>query len=95
MIEAARELDIAIEDEQTMCVIVDCDCDGSTSAAVFINYMYHYYPNVKIDYILHTGKQHGLADLDLDYLSTYDVVICPDSASNDYRQHKYLQDRHT
>ena len=95
MIEAARELDIAIEDEQTMCVIVDCDCDGSTSAAVFINYMYHYYPNVKIDYILHTGKQHGLADLDLDYLSTYDVVICPDSASNDYKQHKYLQDRHT
>lgn len=81
----------AIDKNQKMCVVVDCDADGFTSAAIFINYLYMINPEYgeSIDYILHTGKQHGLADV-IDKVENYEIVICPDSASNDYEFHEYL-----
>lgn len=79
-----------------MCVIVDCDCDGYTSAAIFINYLYDIFPEYvesNLIYIHHEGKQHGLADTIALIPEDIELVICPDSASNDYEQHKILFDR--
>lgn len=42
---------------------------------------------------MHEGKQHGLSDVDISDLIVKKVrlVICPDSASNDYEQHQILK----
>lgn len=75
------------------CIIVDCDVDGYTSAAIIINFLYSLYPDYvehHVIYLHHLGKQHGLADMvDLIPENT-GLIICPDSASNDYIQHEYF-----
>lgn len=68
-------------------IIVDSDVDGFTSAAIMQLYIKKLWPDTKIDYFLHSGKQHGLEDhIDnlLNDTPHYDLIICPDSASNDY-----------
>lgn len=83
-----------IKNNKDVSILVDCDCDGLCSAAILINYLYELFPQWvanHLTYILHTGKQHGLTD---DYcfqeLMKSDLIICPDSASNDYEQHKEI-----
>lgn len=75
-------------------VQVDSDCDGYTSAAALINYLNMWCPNFvhsHIYYRLHTGKQHGIIpDTVPDNIQ---LVIAPDSSSNDYEQHKELKNR--
>lgn len=81
-----------------MVVIVDCDCDGYTSAAIFINYMHDLftgYVENYLTYYVHDSKQHGLSDC-IDWVLNVEnlgLVVCPDSSSNDYTEHKILKDR--
>lgn len=82
-----------IKNNKSMLVVVDADCDGYTSAALWMNYFYlafeDYYSN--IHYFIHSGKQHGLNDC-IEEAKNYDVIILPDSSSNDYSYHKILRD---
>ena len=43
---------------------------------------------------MHSGKQHGLSDINISDLIQrgFRLVICPDSASNDYEQHQALKE---
>lgn len=71
-------------------LVVDCDCDGFSSASLLANYLYKYFPSwveENLDFYIHSNKTHGLSDC-CDYIlgKKYDLVICPDSASNDYEQ---------
>lgn len=81
----------ALDKNKSMLVVVDSDCDGFTSSALWINYFYlafeQYYPN--IHYYIHSGKQHGLNDC-IDEAFKYDVVVLPDSSSNDMNYHQKL-----
>ena len=76
-------------------MIVDSDADGYTSSAVLINYLHNlfpYYVENYISYQMHEGKQHGII---LDKLPKDDdikLIICADSSSNDYEQHKVLKE---
>lgn len=77
--------------------VVDSDADGITSSAILINYMEQYlkniFPNFSIDYHIPDGKEHGL-DTIMDILTPerkYDIIILPDSSSNDYEFHKILK----
>ena len=83
----------AVKNNKSMLVVVDADCDGYTSAALWMNYFYlafeDYYFN--IHYFIHSGKQHGLNDC-IEEAKNYDVIILPDSSSNDYSYHKILKD---
>ena len=83
----------AVKNNKSMLVVVDADCDGYTSAALWMNYFYlafeDYYFN--IHYFIHSGKQHGLNDC-IEEAKNYDVIILPDSSSNDYSYHKILRD---
>ena len=76
-------------------LVVDCDMDGYTSAAIMYQYIMDVNGAVTIDYILHDGKQHGLSD-HIKYLMNndkhYDLVILPDSSSNDYVYHEQLKE---
>lgn len=83
----------AVKNNKSMLVVVDADCDGYTSAALWMNYFYlafeDYYFN--IHYFIHSGKQHGLNDC-IEEAKNYDIIILPDSSSNDYIYHKILRD---
>ena len=82
-------------------VIVDCDVDGNTSAALLLNYLHILFPawvENNIEYAFHSGKQHGLNDI-VKYLVDdnvhFDLIICPDSASNDTDECKLLKEDNT
>ena len=75
-------------------IVVDCDCDGYTSAALLANYLYDAFPSFvlnNVEFFLHDSKQHGLSDC-VDLAMEYDLIILPDSSSNDYEYHQKLQE---
>ena len=88
-----------IENNSHIRVYIDCDVDGFTSAAIFINYMQEVicpdHSKVEISYHIPEGKEHGLETV-MDELTKNgqicDLIIMPDSSSNDYEYHKILSD---
>ena len=77
-------------------VVVDADCDGFTSSALLLNYLHDLYPDWvenKVEYILHTEKQHGLND-HINYLlkAHPSLVIIPDAGTNDVKECQQLQE---
>lgn len=78
-------------------IVVDSDNDGYTSAAIIYQYTIRLNCHCKIDYWLHEGKQHGLQD-HIDRLMgencEYDLIILPDSSSNDATYHDMLDEVH-
>lgn len=90
---AANKIIEYCKNNKNITVIQDSDVDGMTSTAIICNYIYKVF-NIEPIIILHDGKQHGLADLDLDAIAAKtDLLIIPDAGSNDYDQHKYLHDK--
>ena len=78
-------------------IVVDSDNDGYTSAAIIYQYTKRCNPNIRVDYWLHEGKQHGLEDHINKLMETdvnYDLIILPDSSSNDVKYHDMLDDIH-
>lgn len=78
-------------------IVVDSDNDGYTSAAITYQYTKRLNPECHVDYWLHDGKQHGLADhIDklMDANCQYDLIILPDSSSNDAKYHDMLEEIH-
>jgi single-stranded DNA-specific DHH superfamily exonuclease len=66
--EAASIIYKALKNNERISTVVDPDVDGFTSAAIIINFINNYFPkyiNENFYYVLHSGKQHGLADIDL------------------------------
>lgn len=91
---AAAILIKTISENKNTLIVVDCDCDGYTSSAVLINYLHDLFPNWvenHLKWFLHEGKTHGLSDV-MEYIYNHDIdlVICPDSSSNDYSEHENL-----
>ena len=89
---AARMLIQCIGENRLALVVVDSDCDGYTSSALLINFLHDLFPawvENNLSYFIHEGKQHGLSDC-VHLASDYDLVILPDSSSNDYEYHKML-----
>lgn len=92
--EAATALIKTINQNKTGIIVIDCDADGMTSAAILVNYLYKLFPywvTNNLKWIMHEGKQHGLADV-INLVKDSDLILCPDSSSNDYEQHKLLHD---
>lgn len=84
-----------VEKNEKCLIVVDSDCDGYTSAAILINYLYKHYPDWvenNVSWFIHSGKQHGLSDC-IEEALKYNLVICPDSASNDYEFHTILKNQ--
>lgn len=73
-----------------------CDVDGMTSASILTNYLFmlnSHWTQSNVTHIMHEGKQHGLSDVMNMILSDTSLVVCPDSASNDRKQHKILVEK--
>ena len=82
----------AYKNKSKVLIVVDCDCDGYTSAALLANYLYDAFPSFVLKYVeffLHDSKQHGLSDC-IELAMEYDLIILPDSSSNDYEYHQKL-----
>lgn len=79
-------------------LVVDPDVDGYTSSAVVWLYMTKQLQGYKdfnftLEYHIPEGKEHGL-EVVIDELlpeKKYDLIICPDSSSNDYSFHEALK----
>lgn len=80
-------------------ICVDSDVDGFTSAALVYCFLKNNYstkyPNFSLDYHVPEGKEHGLKTLMNIFTSgekICDLIILPDSSSNDYEEHKILSE---
>lgn len=78
-------------------LLVDCDMDGYTSAALFYLYCRDVIckqHNLPFNVTIHTpvDKSHGLEAVikELKTEKKYDLIVCPDSSSNDYEYHAIL-----
>lgn len=83
---AAAALISTINSNSPALVVIDSDCDGFTSSAILLNYLHDFFPSWvqnKVTYILHEGKQHGIADHINTIQYQYKLVIIPDAGSND------------
>lgn len=92
--QAAKLLGHAIAEQKKIFLPIDPDCDGYTAGALLLNYLYMVVPEFVLNNITwwhHSGKQHGLQDC-IDEALKYDLVICLDSASNDYEEHALLKE---
>ena len=94
MKDGARMLIKHIQANDKIFVLIDVDCDGMTSSAALINYLNMLFPaytQSHVIYYMNEGKIHGIhADTVPDDIK---LVICPDSSSNNYEDHKILRDR--
>ena len=91
--EACSLLLETIEGNKRILLIVDSDTDGITSAAIIYHYIMALDKDASIDYLLHSKKQHGLEDhieTILESPVVYDLIIQPDSGSNDKEYHEQL-----
>lgn len=89
--EGAKMLIKHVSQNDKVLIQVDSDCDGYTSAALLMNYLYCLFPsfvNNNISYRVHMGKQHGIIPDTIP--EDVKLVIAPDSSSNDYEAHEYL-----
>lgn len=91
----AELLEEVISHNGSILLVVDSDMDGFTSAAIMYQYIKDINSEVNIDYVLHDGKQHGLSDHISQLINSethYDLVLLPDSSSNDYVYHEQLKE---
>ena len=97
LLKAAQTLISVISQDARALVIVDSDCDGFTSSALLINYLYDLFPawvQNNLDWFIHSGKQHGLSDVNVEWAAAnYSVILCPDASSNDYEYHLAFIDK--
>ena len=95
--QGAKWLEETLNKENSkILIVVDCDVDGFTSGAIVWNYIHAIAPMQELSFILHEHKQHGLEDCCqkiLDDNIDYDLIILPDSSSNDFKYHELLGER--
>lgn len=83
-----------LENDSNILFQVDSDVDGYTSSAVGWNYIREKYPNAKLNFVNHSGKQHGISVNFSEKLDTvYDLVIVPDAGTNDFEAHQILANK--
>ena len=91
MRETIEVLRKGFTEDKTFFVQIDSDCDGYSSAAIFVSYFRDRYPNAKILWGVHPGKEHGIV-LDTVPIAA-DYIIIPDAGSNDIDQQNTLAEQ--
>ena len=83
-----------LHENHNILFVVDQDADGYTSSAILWLYIKEIFPNAKLNFIIHEHKQHGLSDIidKIELNPNYELVICPDAASYDIKEHKRLNE---
>ena len=92
MQEAVQCLLTHINNNDTIFTIADSDQDGVCSFAELYLYLKNQFPNINLQYAIHTGKQHGISK-DIKIPNDIKLLIVTDGGSNDYEQHKILKNK--
>lgn len=87
-VAAKTAFDLLSQDNTVVFVQVDSDMDGWTSASELIQYINYRFPNIKVHWRLHTGKQHGVVLDTVPEEAT--LVFIPDAGSNQVEELKAL-----
>ena len=96
MQEGAKILAKHISYGNNALLIIDADADGFSSSAILLNYLNRLFPSWvqnKVDYFIHSGKQHGLEDAMREYdweSKNIRLFLVPDAGSNDLAFHRVL-----
>ena len=94
-IDVAAELLLKhLRNNSHICLIVDADADGFTSSSILWLYIKNIFPEADLTFTVHEHKQHGLNDK-IDWLiedHQFDLVIAPDAASYDIKEHQMLHE---
>ena len=89
--EACIELYKSFEENKKIFLQVDSDADGYTSSAIFYGFFKQLYPDAKIEWRLHDGKEHGI------FLDTVpidaDVIVIPDAGSMQFDEQEKLSNQ--
>lgn len=88
---AVKCLTAHIDKKNNILIVVDPDVDGYTSAAILYMYIKIIDNGANVFYALHNDKTHGLKNIEIE--NDINLVITPDSGSNDFEYHKQLKDR--
>jgi len=83
--EAIDELYFAFKNDKKFFLQVDSDVDGITSSAIFYSFFKRLFPEARIEYRVHEGKEHGVI-VDTIPIDT-DYVIIPDAGSEQIEEH--------
>ncbi len=95
MKEGVERLRKAIDENESIGVLVDCDVDGNLSAAIIAKFLFQFTNN--IEFFFHVAKGHGLVqnkeeDIVQQVLNTeVSLLIIPDAGSNDAVQCSILK----
>lgn len=96
--QAYRTLKQSIENKEKIKIYSDPDADGMFSSAMLYSYIKKAF-GLDLEYYSHDSKQHGLGDKELfskvveDAKSgNLDLLLIPDSSTNDYKEAKILSD---
>lgn len=67
-------------------ILVDADADGYMSSSIMYQYIKKLNPQANLNYILHTGKAHGITEDIINKIVNLkiDLLIVPDAGSNDH-----------
>jgi len=95
-----KNMDIAVkcllkhlDQNSNILIIVDADADGLTSSSLLYNYIKEIYPKANIFFKNHSKKTHGIMLDDLkEILPQIQLLILPDSSSEQYKEHKIIKD---
>lgn len=78
----------------TVSVLVDSDYDGFSSATIIIQEIRMSHPEMEVNYLIHERRENGLTKDMMKNIKKDkpDLVILPDSGSNDHEQLKELEE---
>lgn len=74
-------------------IIIDSDPDGYCSSTILTRYLENNFKNIRLHFIFHEGKQHGLSEKvmkQINEMESIDLLFIPDAGSNNIEEHKVL-----
>jgi single-stranded-DNA-specific exonuclease len=89
--EAIKCLLSHLENNNKILILADPDCDGQCSASMLYQYLKEIKPDIDLNYILQSGKEHGLNNK-LNIPEDIKLLLIPDAGSNDSEKCKELKD---
>ena len=84
-----------LKSDSKIAIIVDNDGDGFSSAALLYNYIKRIKPSIKLEYLIHSNKAHGLTEEMMENIISrnYNLLFIPDAGSGNIQQHKILKEK--
>lgn len=89
--EAIDVLHEGFTEKKSFFLQIDSDADGYTSSAIFYAFFKKIYPDAKIDFRVHDGKEHGIILNTVPM--TADIVVVPDAGSTNIEEQETLNNR--